>query len=58
MSASHEALGALRVLGTSLASGEAVGVAAALALDGGSDLAAVDAKSVRDRIASLEYALE
>lgn len=56
LSASHEALGALRVIGTALATGEAVGVAAALAVDAGVELAAVAPERVRRRI--LEDAAE
>jgi hypothetical protein len=47
MSASHEALGALRVLGTALATGEAIGIAAALAAGRGCALAEIDAAEVR-----------
>ncbi len=50
LSASHEAHGALRVIGTALATGEAIGVAAALAADGGGTLAAVEPARVRARI--------
>lgn len=53
LSASHEALGALRVIGTALATGEAVGVAAALAADAGIELASVAPERVRARIAEL-----
>jgi hypothetical protein len=53
MSATHEALGAVRVIGTSLATGEAVGAAAALAADAQSTLAAVDAARVRARLVAL-----
>ena len=58
MSASHEALGAVRVLGTSLATGEAIGVAAALAATQGSGLDAVEPRIVRARIAAQEYDLK
>lgn len=50
LAADPEALGALRVLGTALASGEAAGVAAALAADAGSSLREVAARQVRDHI--------
>jgi FAD dependent oxidoreductase len=50
LSASHEAHGALRVIGTALATGEAIGVAAALAACAGVALADVDPARVRARI--------
>jgi len=50
LGADPEALGALRVLGTALASGEAAGVAAALAADAGGSLREVAAERVRDHI--------
>jgi hypothetical protein len=50
LGADPEALGALRVLGTALASGEAAGVAAALAADAGTPLAEVAPERVRHHI--------
>ncbi len=47
LSADREALGALRVIGTAMATGEAAGVNAALAIDGGCRLGEVEAASVR-----------
>ena len=53
LSASHRAHGALRVIGTALATGEAIGVAAALAADRGVGLMSVTPATIRDRIAAL-----
>ncbi len=53
LSASHEALGALRVIGTALATGEAAGVAAALAADRGRALGSIEAREVRGAILRL-----
>ena len=50
MSATHEALGALRVIGTALATGEAIGIAAAVAADRGTALTAVDPAEIRRTI--------
>lgn len=48
VSATHEALGALRVIGTSLATGEAIGRAAAFAADEGVALGAIAPARVRE----------
>ncbi len=53
LSATHEALGALRVIGTALATGEAVGVAAALAADRGLSLRDVTPVEVRAQLETL-----
>jgi len=53
LSASHEALGALRVIGTALATGEAIGVAAALAVDQGIALPEVSPARVRSTLEGL-----
>jgi hypothetical protein len=50
LGADTDALGALRVIGTALATGEAAGVVAACAADAGSDLASVAAGEVRQHI--------
>jgi len=49
-SASHEAMGALRVLGCALATGEAIGAAAALAADAGVELRALAPARVREHL--------
>jgi hypothetical protein len=48
MSATHEALGALRVMGTAMAAGEAIGIAAALAAAKDCNLPEIQASEVRD----------
>jgi hypothetical protein len=50
LGADADALGALRVIGTALATGEAAGVAAAIAADAGCGLADVAAEAVRKHI--------
>jgi len=50
LAAEADALGALRVIGTALATGEAAGILAARAADAGSDLASVAAGEVRQHI--------
>jgi 2-polyprenyl-6-methoxyphenol hydroxylase-like FAD-dependent oxidoreductase len=50
ISGSHEALGALRVLGTALATGEAAGVALAMAVDGDLAPAGIAPAEIRDYI--------
>ena len=49
VSATHEALGALRVIGTSLATGEAIGCAAAFAADAGTALGAIAPARIREQ---------
>jgi len=51
LSASHEALGSLRVIGTALATGEAIGIAAALAARERTDLARIAPARIRSEIA-------
>ena len=53
VSATHEALGALRVIGTSLATGEAIGHAAALAANERAALAAIAPARVREQTRAL-----
>jgi hypothetical protein len=55
-SASHEAMGALRVLGTALATGEAIGAAAALAADAGCELRALAPAQLRAHLRAREAA--
>ena len=52
LSATHGALGALRVIGTAFATGEAIGIAAAIAADRGILLSDVPARAVREDIAA------
>ena len=47
VSATHEAMGALRVIGTALAMGEAIGTAAALAADAGAPITEIEPAAIR-----------
>ena len=49
-SASHEALGAIRVIATSMAMGEAAGLACNLAASGERDLGTIDAAELRKMV--------
>jgi hypothetical protein len=51
ISADHEALGALRVIATSMATGEAAGIGAASAVDSGIAMREVSAEYVRTTVA-------
>ncbi|KPK63657.1 MAG: hypothetical protein AMK73_04975 [Planctomycetes bacterium SM23_32] len=52
ISADHHAMGALRVMAPCMAMGQAAGTAAAMALQAGADVRAVDADSLREALAA------
>lgn len=54
LSASHEAAAAVRVMATLHGTGEAAGLAAAMAAEGGVDPAMVDGRAVRERLGYLD----